>query len=80
MKLNLALIKKKRKEKGLFIDDMAVKLGLTNGSMYWKRENGAYNFKPEEVMKVSEILEIPINDLFLSNGYSKMEISNKNAI
>lgn len=79
MVVNLELIKKKRKEKGFNIDKMAEKLGLTNGSMYWKRENGDYKFKAEEVMKLSIILELPIESLFLSNGYSKMDIS-KNAI
>ena len=80
MKINLDLIKKKRLEKGYSIDDMANLLGLTNGSMYWKRENGDYNFKAEEVMKLSVILTIPVNDLFLSNEYSKTEIFDKEVI
>lgn len=80
MKINLELIKKTRKEKGLYIDNMAEKLGLTNGSMYWKRENGDYKFKAEEVMKLSEILEIPFEQLFLSSEYSKMEIKNNKQV
>lgn len=74
MRVNLELIKKKRKEKGLYNDDMAEILGLTNGSMYWKRENGDYRFKAEELMTISKTFEIPMNDLFLSTSYSKMEI------
>lgn len=74
MKLNLPIIKEKRKAKGFNIDKMAELLGLTNGSMYWKRENGDYKFKAEEVMMLSSILEIPIENLFLSDEYSKTEI------
>lgn len=80
MKINLKLIKEKRIKKCLSIDDMADKLGLTNGSMYWKRENGDYKFKAEEIMKLSEILELPFEQLFLSSEYSKIDIINKNAI
>lgn len=75
MKLNLNLIKEKRKEKGYNIDEMAYKLGLTNGSMYYKREAGHYKFKAEEVMMLANILEIPLNHLFLSNEISETEIS-----
>lgn len=75
MKLNLILIKEKRQEKGFNIDDMAKFLGLTNGSMYWKRENGDYKFKAEEVMKLSGILGVPFDRLFLSDVYSKLDIT-----
>jgi len=78
MKINLKLIKEQRTEKGFNIDEMASKLGLTNGSMYWKRENGDYKFKAEEVMKLSVVLEIPLEELFLSKPYSKTEIVKKN--
>lgn len=74
MKVNLEIIKEKRKKNNLNIDEMARKLNLTNGSMYYKREAGQYKFKPEELMMVSKILKIPMNKLFLSNVYSKMEI------
>lgn len=80
MKINLELIKEKRKEKGFNIDEMAVKLGLTNGSMYWKRENGDYKFKAEETILLSQFLKIPIKQLFLSSDYSKTEINNTEQI
>lgn len=67
MKINLELIKNKRKEKGLNIDEMAEILRLTNGSMYWKRENGDYKFRAEEVIILSTTLDIPMDSLFLSN-------------
>lgn len=75
MKVNLEIIKEKRKDKKYTINDMANKLGLANGSVYWKREVGQYKFKPEEVMMVSKILGIPFKKLFLSEQYSKMEFS-----
>ena len=78
MQVNLTLIKEKRQEKGFSIDEMAKFLGLTNGSMYWKRENGDYRFKAEEIMQLSEILGVPFDRLFLTTSYSKIEIpSNK---
>lgn len=76
MKVNLPLIKKKRKEKDLSINQMASFLNLSNASQYWKRENGDYNFKPIELPVVSRELEIPFDSLFLSNLYSEIEISN----
>lgn len=80
MTVNLEIIKSKRKEKGYTIDKMADKLGLSNGSMYWKREAGHYKFKPEELMLLSNILKIPMKTLFLSDVYSKTEISPKQII
>ncbi len=74
MKMNLEVIKEKRIDKNYTINDMASKLNLANGSVYWKREAGQYKFKPEELMMVSKILGIPFSNLFLSNSYSKKEI------
>lgn len=73
MFVNIRIIKEKRKDEGYTIDDMSRKLGLTNGSMYYKREVGQYKFKAEEIMKISDILQIPIEMLFLSDEYSKIE-------
>lgn len=75
VKLNLPLIKKMRVAKGLNINQMAEFLNLSNSSQYWKRENGDYNFKISELPILSERLDIPFNKLFLSNQYSKTEIS-----
>ncbi|HEY4554800.1 MAG TPA: helix-turn-helix transcriptional regulator [Bacillaceae bacterium] len=80
MRINLEIIKEKRKEKGFNIDEMADLLGLTNGSMYWKREKGHYKFKPEEVMMVANILQVPMDQLFLSNPNSKIEIEKKKVV
>ncbi|AUJ25152.1 helix-turn-helix domain-containing protein [Virgibacillus dokdonensis] len=73
MFVNLRIIKEKRKNEGYTIDDMSRKLGLTNGSMYYKREVGQYKFKAEELMEISNILRIPIELLFSSDKYSKIE-------
>lgn len=77
MTVNLEVIKEKRKERGFTMDDMAQKLGLTNGSMYSKRENGHYRFKAEELMMLSNILNVPFKHLFLSNRNSITEISDR---
>lgn len=77
MIVNLPHIKEKRKEKGYTMDQMADKLGLTNGSMYSKRENGHYRFKAEELMLLAKILNIPMKRLFLTGEYSKTEYSSE---
>lgn len=80
MTINLKVIKEKRNQKGYTMDEMAKKLSLTNGSMYSKRENGHYKFKAEEVMMIARILDIPMNQLFLSDSYSKTEITSTKEI
>lgn len=80
MKINLPLIVEQRKNKKYSIDKMAEFLGLSNGSMYWKRENGHYEFKSKELPVLSQVLEIPFNSLFLSESYSKTEIKNNKAV
>lgn len=80
MGVNLEVIKHKRKLKGFSIDDMAANLCLANGSVYWKRESGHYKFKAEEVLLLSKLLEIPMDDLFLSNNYFKTEILRKGVL
>lgn len=59
---------------------MAEALGLTNGSMYWKRENGDYKFKAEELMKLAKVLGVSIDKLFLSEKNSKTEYSNEKEV
>lgn len=75
MKVNLPLIKKMRADKEFNINQMAEFLNLSNGSQYWKRENGDYNFKISELPILSEKLNIPFDELFLSDTYSKTEIT-----
>lgn len=80
MKINLSLIEKKRKEKDFNISQMASFLNLSDSSQYWKREKGHYKFKIEELPTLSEKLEIPFGELFLSDEYSKMEIKDKKEV
>ncbi|MFD2637727.1 helix-turn-helix domain-containing protein [Piscibacillus salipiscarius] len=77
MKINLHLIKEKRKSLGFTINQMSEFLGLSDSSQYWKREKGHYNFKVDELSALSEKLNIPFNDLFLSHSISKTEIEQK---
>jgi len=80
MKVNLEIIKMNREKKKYTINDMAEKLNLANGSVYWKREAGHYKFKPEELMMVSKILGIPFKKLFLSESYSKLDINKEEVV
>lgn len=80
MKINLELIKEKRKRLGYNMNQMAEFLKLSNPSQYWKRENGTYNFKTNELPVISKKLNIPFNDLFLTTEYSKTEIDFENRV
>ncbi|WP_406945720.1 helix-turn-helix transcriptional regulator [Halobacillus sp. SY10] len=80
MKINLELIKKTRSERDYTIYDLAEHLGLSDGSQYWKRENGHYKFKADELILISQKFDIPIEKLFLSTDYSKTEILSKEVI
>lgn len=57
-------LRKMRKIRGLTCDDMAKKTGLTNNSMYSKRELGKTPFSLEEAKKISDILNESIDSIF----------------
>ncbi|WP_054753613.1 helix-turn-helix domain-containing protein [Piscibacillus salipiscarius] len=78
MKINLHLIKEKRKSLGFTINQMSEFLGLSDSSQYWKREKGHYNFKVDELSALSEKLNIPFNDLFCLIQFLKRKLNKKN--
>ena len=55
--INLDIIRNKRIEKGISLEKMAKLLSLANGSVYYKRENGDYKFRPEELPILARTLE-----------------------
>lgn len=64
--LNLRLIKSKRKNKKITLEEMANALGLSSKSDYFKREAGITKFKSTELPIVSNQLGIPIEKIFTS--------------
>lgn len=65
--LNLRLIKERRIEKGLTLEEMAHALGLSSKSDYFKRETGATKFKSTELPVLSKKLDIPFSNFFNSD-------------
>lgn len=64
--LNLRLIKHKRKNKKITLEEMANALGLSSKSDYFKRETGITKFKSTELPIISNRLGIPIEKIFTS--------------
>lgn len=68
----------KRKEKGFSQERMADLLGLDT-SNYSRRENGDTKIKITEWEKISEILNVPISEIFESEESDIYRISAKNS-
>lgn len=77
--INLGLIKKKRKKKGLSLQEMARVLGFKNASTYLKYETGEYSFKLDMLPILSEKLEIPFESFF-THDISETEIREKDKV
>lgn len=65
-KVNLSLIKKRREELKMSQNQVAEALGLRYDK-YSRRENGDYKFKAEELPALSEVLELPLEKIFITN-------------
>lgn len=65
--INLKLIKQKREDKKLTLEEMANILGLSGKSDYFKRENGDTKFKSTELPILSAELGIPLTSFFSPN-------------
>ena len=76
--LDLELIKERRKKNGFTQRQMADKLGLSNGSVYYKYESGAYALKAEMLPALAKILKCDINNFFKEN-ISKTKLNQKSA-
>lgn len=71
-KVDLGLIRATRKKQKISQFEMAHVIGLKYGNAYGKYENGKYPFKAEQLFKLSEKLEIPLEKLFIKDS-SKIE-------
>lgn len=65
--INLKLIRQKRIENKLTMQDMAEVLGLSGKSDYSKRETGDTRFRSTEIPVISKKLRIPLSKIFKKN-------------
>lgn len=77
--VNIELIKSVRLKKGISTEQMAKLMGYKGSNAYFRKENGDRKFSVEDIMKVSMILEIPIQDIFFENKITE-KVKDKHAI
>lgn len=63
--INLELIKELRIKNGISTQDMSVKLGYEGYQGYYYKERGIRKMSVEDIAKISEILNVPIQEFFL---------------
>lgn len=63
-------LKQLRKSKDVSCEEMASLLGLETKSAYSKKENGHVRFTLTEAKEISELFEIPIEEIFFTNKVS----------
>jgi transcriptional regulator with XRE-family HTH domain len=63
--VNFELIKLRRKEMHLTLQDMAELLGFKDASTYYKYENGTYKFKANHLPLLASKLKLRMNQIFL---------------
>ncbi|MGG3890083.1 helix-turn-helix transcriptional regulator [Metabacillus fastidiosus] len=71
-KVDLKKIKKLRKKAQLSLGQMAKLLGYESPNGYYYLEVGRGKFSAEALARVSDIFNIPINDLFFEDDIAKM--------
>ena len=70
--LNLGLLKQKRKDSGLSLQEMANLLGYTSPSSYLKLEDGKSDFKANHLPVICEKLKCELNELFFANDFADL--------
>ena len=63
-------LRKLRKEKNIQAKEIAEKIGLKTEGAYYKKETGSVPFTLEEGKIISEMLGMPIEDIFFENEIS----------
>lgn len=62
--VNLDLIKQKRSQRDISIEEMSKFMGYKGYQGYYYKENGIRKMSADDIAKISAILSIPINELF----------------
>lgn len=63
--VNIELLKELRIQKGLSVEEMSKLMGFESYQGYYYKESGARKMGADDVAKAAEILEVPIQKLFL---------------
>ena len=63
-------LRKIRQEKNIKAKDIAEKLGLKTEGAYYKKETGTVPFTLQEGKKISEIIGLPIEEIFFTEEIS----------
>lgn len=71
--VDLKFIKIVRIENHYSMAKTARLLGLSGTEKYLRRENGEYNFKPEELSVLADVWNVPMEKFFTSNLRKKQE-------
>jgi transcriptional regulator with XRE-family HTH domain len=63
-------LRKLRQEKNIKVKDLAEKMGLKTEGAYYKKETGNVPFTLEEGKIISDVLEMPIEEIFFTDELS----------
>lgn len=69
--VNLDLIKRLRIKKNISIEQMSKLMGYKGYQGYYYKENGSRKMSADDIAKISILLGVPINDLFLEKKLPK---------
>lgn len=70
-------LRKIRQEKNIKAKDIAEKLGLKTEGAYYKKETGTVPFTLQEGKIVSEIIGLPIEEIFFTEEISQQDNERK---
>ncbi|RAK19145.1 helix-turn-helix protein [Anoxybacillus vitaminiphilus] len=65
VKVNLAQVRKLRKDKGLSQEDVAKMLGFNTVYPYHRKESGQQSFTAEELMKLAQMYKVSYENFFI---------------
>jgi transcriptional regulator with XRE-family HTH domain len=69
--VNLVLIRSRRKEMKITLQEMADTLGFRNASNYYKYEKGEYKFDASHIPVVAKKLKLKMNEIFFDQNFAK---------
>lgn len=70
--MNLNKLRGLRGEKRYTQEDMANLIGISNSS-YQRKENGITQFTANEIIKIAEVLQVDISDIFFTQSIPKWD-------
>lgn len=70
--INLALIKKRRKEMRITLQEMAETLGYSDASSYYRYEKGIYRFDATQLPVICDKLKFKMNEIFFYPSFAEL--------